>query len=105
MDPVSARPQPAADRLPSEPGPGEVAAGTGSWGANARQIVALGYITAIAMPMIGLVIGIVILLRAGKPASKHGVWIIVVGIIASLLWVLIIASGVLKLTAQELNST
>ena len=74
------------------------------WSDSARRLLVLGYITAVTLPLIGLVLGIVIANRPTKANSKHGAWIIVVSIIASIVWILIIASGVFKLTSNDINS-
>jgi hypothetical protein len=73
------------------------------WSDRARRLVVLGYITAAAIPLLGLVLGIVVMLRPSKPNSKHGIWIIVVSIVASVVWVLVFASGALTSTSNELN--
>ena len=70
---------------------------------SARRLVVLGYITAVAMPLIGFILGIVVATRPVKAHSKHGVWIIVVSIVASVLWILVLASGVLAVTNTDLN--
>jgi hypothetical protein len=75
-----------------------------AWSENARRLVALGYITAVGMPFVGFILGISILIRLPKPNSKHGAWIIAISVVASVVWVLIIASGALKLTTNDINS-
>jgi hypothetical protein len=60
--------------------------------------VALGYITAGAMPPIGAIIAIVIALRPTRPYSGHWRWIMLVSIVAAGVWLAIIASGALKAT-------
>jgi hypothetical protein len=57
------------------------------------RFIVLGYIVAIAMPPIGLVLGIVLSIRSGAGNRKHGVGIIVVSAIAAVVWILIIAAG------------
>lgn len=66
--------------------------------ASAGRLLALAYIMAVSMPPIGFALGIVIALRFGKPRSKHGAWIIVISILASIIWILIITSGALNTT-------
>ena len=53
---------------------------------------------AVAVPPIGFGLGIVIAAGFRTLRSKHGVWIMVVSILASLVWILIITSGALKTT-------
>jgi hypothetical protein len=57
----------------------------------AGGLVVVGYITAVLMPLIGFILGIVVATRPAKVTSKHGAWIIVVSIIAFILWLAIIA--------------
>jgi hypothetical protein len=68
-----------------------------------RRLVVLGYITAVALPLIGFILGIVVANRPTKTYSKHGVWIIVVSIISAVLWILVLASGVLAVTNNDLS--
>lgn len=70
---------------------------------SAFRLVVLGYITAVAMPLVGFILGIVVATRHTKATSKHGVWIIVLSIIASILWILILTSGVLAITSDDLS--
>jgi hypothetical protein len=65
------------------------------------RIVALGYITAAAMPPVGLAIGITLTFRRSLPGSRHGPWIIAISIVASVIWALIIDSGALSSTNQS----
>ena len=65
-----------------------------------RRLVVLAYITAIAMPPIGLILGIFVAARS-KPASRHAVWIIVLSAIATGIWVLVFTSGVLSPSNTE----
>ncbi len=50
------------------------------------------------MPPIGFCLGIVIIFRFGRPRSKHGLWIVVISIVASIIWFLILTSGALNST-------
>jgi hypothetical protein len=68
-----------------------------------RRLVVLGYITAVAIPVVGFILGIVIATRPNKAYSKHGLWIIGVSIIASVLWIVVLASGVLAVTNNDLG--
>jgi 4-amino-4-deoxy-L-arabinose transferase-like glycosyltransferase len=49
----------------------------------------------VSVPPIGFGLGIVIAVRFSNLRSKHGVWIIVVSILASIIWALIIGTGAL----------
>jgi hypothetical protein len=66
--------------------------------ARADRLLALAYITAVAMPPIGFCLGIVIIFRFGRLRSKHGLWIVVISIVASIIWFLILTSGALNST-------
>jgi hypothetical protein len=68
-----------------------------------RRLVVLGYITAVAMPVIGVILGIVVATRPIKAYSKHGVWIIVVSVLASVVWIVVLASGVFAVTNNDLS--
>jgi hypothetical protein len=68
--------------------------------AQSDRLVVLGYITAIAMPPIGLILGIVVATRP-RINSKHGASIIVLSIIAGVLWFLFLASGVLTTPSND----
>jgi hypothetical protein len=100
----------SATRPPTPDGEGLIAGYASSNGASAnirneraRRLVALGYITAVALPLIGLVLGFVVTIRLTKPYSKHGPWIIVLSIIALIVWALVFASGALTSTSNELT--
>jgi len=69
---------------------------------RAHRLVVLGYITAVALPLIGLVLGIFVATRGTKATSKHGLWIIVVSIVASVAWILVFTSGLLTETNNDL---
>ena len=70
---------------------------------RARRLVVLGYITAVALPPIGLILGIVLATRPAKASSRHWMWIIVVSIIGAVLWVLVFVSGALTSTNNDLT--
>lgn len=78
-------------------------ASAGAWSDSARRLVVLGYITAVAMPLIGLIVGIVIAIRPTKAHSRHGVWIIGLSIIASVGWLAVFASGALTASSNDLS--
>jgi hypothetical protein len=70
---------------------------------SVRRLVVLGYITAVALPVIGIILGIVVATRPIKAYSKHGVWIIVVSVVASVVWIVVLASGVFAVTNNDLS--
>jgi hypothetical protein len=59
-----------------------------------QRLVVVGYITAVVMPPVGFVVGIVLAARLGKPNSRRGLWVVVVSVIAALVWLLALATGV-----------
>jgi uncharacterized membrane protein YjfL (UPF0719 family) len=73
------------------------------WSDSARRLVVLRYITAVAMPLIGFILGIVVAIRLTRPHAKHGAWIIVVSVIASVVWILVFTSGALTATGTDLD--
>jgi hypothetical protein len=80
-----------------------MSSGNGS-GPSARQVtiqrlVVVGYILALAFPPLGFGIGAVLALPSGV-RSRHGVWIVLVSIVAAAIWALLISSGALKTTNQ-----
>jgi hypothetical protein len=63
-------------REPREPGEG------------VGYLVIAGYYTAVVMPVIGFVIGIVCMRRRDEPRTRaHGAWIFILALIAVLIWV------------------
>ncbi len=61
--------------------------------ASIRRLVALGYILAISIPPLGLILGIALSLRSGRQYAKHGLGIIGLSIIASIVWIVVLTSG------------
>jgi hypothetical protein len=61
-----------------------------------QRLVVLGYITAVAMPPVGLILGLLLAVRLAKPDSKQGMLIIAVSVIAAIAWVLALAVGLLS---------
>lgn len=59
----------------------------------AGALVVIGYITAVVLPIIGFILGIVACTRPHKSTSKHGPWIIVLSIVAFVIWYAIISSA------------
>ena len=71
--------------------------------AGPSRLVVLGYITAFALPLLGLVLGIVVATRPDRTTSRHGRWIIGLSIVASVIWVLVFTSGVLTSTSNDMG--
>lgn len=67
------------------------------------RLLALGYITAIAIPPVGIVIGIVIAVRLGRPYSRHVGWIVGLSIVAAVIWFLILSSNVINTSTNDLS--
>jgi hypothetical protein len=61
-----------------------------------NRVVVLGYITAVAMPPVGLIIGVVVAVRLSRPDSRRGLWIIALSIIAAIGWAVTLATGVVN---------
>jgi hypothetical protein len=72
-------------------------------GADVQRILALGYITAVAIPPVGLIIGIAIALRRQAPAARHAAWIIVISVIAAGVWIAVFASGTISATDNTIS--
>jgi hypothetical protein len=69
--------------------------------AGVHRLVVLGYITAVSMPPIGFILGIVLATRSTKKNSRHGASIIVISVIACFVWILILSSGVLGTASTD----
>lgn len=67
------------------------------------RLVVLGYITAFALPLLGLFLGIVCVTRPNEATARHGRWIIGISIIASVIWALVFASGALTSTTNDMG--
>ena len=70
-------------------------------GVTLQRVIVLGYITAIGMPPIGLILGIVLAVGPARLRSRHGLAIIGVTIVGVLIWVVIVSSGSLSSTDQS----
>ncbi len=70
------------------------------WSESVRRLVVLGYITALAMPPLGFVLGLFTAIRVDRPHSRHGVWIMALSVAAAGLWVLLLTSGALNATGS-----
>lgn len=55
---------------------------------EASGTVVAGYIFAVLMPLIGFIIGLTQINR-----SRHGIWVVIVSIVAFFVWLAIIANG------------
>jgi MFS family permease len=69
----------------------------------ARRLVALGYITAVAMPPVGLIMGAVVGLRLSRAYSRHWVWIVALSVLAGVVWVLLLSSNILDTNTNDLT--
>lgn len=52
-------------------------------------LVVVGYILAIVIPIVGFILGIVTITRPERAQSKHGIWIVVLSVIAFAAYVVI----------------
>jgi hypothetical protein len=91
-------PPPPDGRRPSAEYPSSNGATDRAWSESFLRLVVVSYILAVAMPPIGLVLGVVVALRGRRTNSKHGLLIIVVSIVAAAVWAAVIASGALTST-------
>jgi len=66
-----------------------------------QRLVVVSYILALAAPPLGLVLGVVVMVRGRKAHSKHGALIIALSIAAGAIWAGIIASGALTATNTD----
>jgi MFS family permease len=69
----------------------------------ARRLVALGYITAVAIPPVGLIMGLVVAVRLTRAYSRHWVWIVAISVVAGIVWVLILNSNILDTNTNDLS--
>lgn len=65
-------------------------------GQRIQRLAVLGYITAVAMPPVGLIIGLVLAIRLNKPSSRQGLWIIILSMLAAIGWVVAVATGLVN---------
>jgi len=56
-------------------------------------LVIAGYILAVVIPIVGFILGIVAVTRPDKRISKHGVWIIVLSVVAFAIYIALIVHG------------
>lgn len=64
--------------------------------ARVRRLIALAYVLAISIPPLGLALGVAVSLRFGRQHLMHGLAVITLGVIASIVWVLVLTSGTLN---------
>lgn len=97
----------ASSRPPSDDPRGAAPVGSqngrapGGQSASAYRFVVLAYIVAVSMPPIGFVLGLILAVRFDRPASKHGMWVIAVSVLAALVWTAIIAGGALNTPSTD----
>jgi hypothetical protein len=60
---------------------------------TAGGIVVTGYVFAVIFPLVGFILGIVAVTRPAKTTSRHGVWIIVVSVVAFIFWLAVLAGS------------
>ena len=65
-------------------------------GESVHRLIVLGYITAVAMPPVGLIMGLVLAIRLTRPRSRQGLWIIALSIVAAILWAVALATGLVN---------
>jgi hypothetical protein len=90
MPPISDGSRSAADYAKDNGAPANVPSD------SIQRLVVLGYITAVAMPPVGFILGLVLAVRLTKPNSTRGIWVIAVSVIAAVGWVLALATGLLS---------
>src|ERR1700722_12251275 len=65
------------------------------------RLIVLGYIAAIGMPPIGLILGIVLAVRRTPGTGRHGWWVVGLSIVAGGVWVLLLSSGVITTASND----
>ena len=95
-------PRPPSDdaRRPAPFGSGNGRA-PGGPSASAYRFVVLAYIIAVSMPPLGFILGLIVAIRFDQPASKQGVWVIAVSVVAALVWAVIVAGGALNTSSSD----
>jgi hypothetical protein len=80
---------------------------TGSRGGGDHQLelrmVVLAYITAVAIPPAGFILGIAVATRGSRTYAKHAPRIIALSIIATVVWILVFTSGVVDTNTNDLS--
>jgi hypothetical protein len=72
-----------------------------AWNQSFLRLVVVSYILAVAMPPLGFILGVVVAVRGARVNSRHGLWIILVSVVAAGVWALVIASGALSSTNND----
>lgn len=98
LEPARSRCRPDIDSLASDPA-SRNGSTPRSTNVTIQRVVVVGYITAVAMPPIGFIVGIVLTLGA-RVKSRHGPWIAVASVVGASIWALLISSGALTATNQ-----
>ena len=52
-----------------------------------------GYIFAVLMPLVGFILGIISAVKPKPQGTNHGVFIIIVSVVAFLFWMMILSAG------------
>jgi hypothetical protein len=55
------------------------------------RLLVVAYILAFSLPPLGLVLGVIVALRLGKP--RHAIWIVLISLVTAAVWVLLLTSG------------
>ena len=98
-EPLSGAPRrPEFDALASDPA-SRNGSTPRSTSVTIQRVVVVGYITAVAMPPIGFILGIVLTIGA-RLKSRHGPWIVLASVLGASIWALLISSGALTATNQ-----
>ena len=63
----------------------------------------LGYITAIAIPPVGLVLGVVLATRRGTPHARHGYAVIAISLVAAVVWFVLFNNGIANTSSNDLQ--
>jgi hypothetical protein len=57
-----------------------------------KGLVVTGYITAVFLPLLGLILGIVVATRPNTPASRNGWKIITLSVVAWIAWIIVVVA-------------
>ena len=53
-------------------------------------LVVAGYVFAVLIPLVGFILGVIAATRPQKQISKHGIWIVVVSIVITLVYLVVV---------------
>jgi hypothetical protein len=95
---AAAEPPSAAAERPSKNGARSAVEEARQW-----RLVVLGYITAITLPPIGIVLGIALATRRGTAQARHGALIIAISVVATVVWFLVFNSGIADTSNNDLQ--